>query len=146
MRLHKFLIYLGVFIFLGGLVGGCKPKVDMMEKAEHMFIKMVDKSAKKLDLTEDQKSKLEGLKAEIRKNFEEGRKEKQESVRKIKDEAMKENADIGRMTGYFQQITRAEAERINRAFDLLLGFQGNLNDAQKRKLTQKISDWVKKWD
>ncbi len=146
MRLNRFFISLMVMVFLGGLVVGCKPRTDMMETAECMFIKMVDHTAKKLDLNEDQKSKLQGLKAEIRKNFEEGRIEKKEAFRKIKEEAVKENADIGKMTGLFQESTRAEAQRINRAFDLLLGFQNNLNDMQKRKLTQMISDWVKKWD
>jgi len=29
---------------------------------------------------------------------------------------------------------------------LLMGFQSNLNDAQKKKLTQMISEKVKKWD
>ena len=125
MRLHKFFLYLMVLVFLGGLVVGCKPRHDMMSKAECGFIKMVDHTAKKLDLNEDQKAKLEGLKAEIRKNFEEGRIEKKEAFVKIKEEAMKENPDIGKMTGLFQESTKAEAQRINRAFDLLLGFQSN---------------------
>lgn len=147
MRLNRFFIYLMAMIFLGGLVVGCKPRADvMMAKAECLFIKMVNKTAGKLDLNEDQKAKLEGLKAEIRKNFEEGRIEKREAFAKIKQEGMKENPDIGKMTGLFQESTKAEAERINRAFDLLLGFQSNLNDTQKKKLTQMISDWVKKWD
>jgi hypothetical protein len=91
------------------------------------------------------KAKLEGL-SEIRKNFEEGRKEKREAFLKIKEEATKENPGIGNMTGFFQESTRAEAQRINRAFDLMLSFQNNLNEAQKKKLTQMISEWVKKWD
>ncbi|MGZ3559907.1 MAG: Spy/CpxP family protein refolding chaperone [Thermodesulfobacteriota bacterium] len=147
MRLHKFFLYLMVLVFLGGLVAGCKPRADtMMAKAECMFIKMVDHTAKKLDLNEDQKAKLEGLKLEIHKNFQEGRMEKKEAFLKIKEEGMKENPDIEKMTGLFQDSTKAEAQRINRAFDLLLGFQSNLNDTQKKKLTQMISDWVKKWD
>ncbi len=147
MRLHKLFICLMVLVFFGGLVVGCKPRPDaMMAKAECGFIKMVDHTAKKLDLNEDQKTKLEGLKAEIRKNFQEGRMEKKEAFVKIKQEGMKENPDIGTMTGLFQESTKMEAQRINRAFDLLLGFQSNLNDAQKKKLTQMISDWVKKWD
>ena len=145
MRLNRFFISLMVTAVLGGLVVGCKPHKDMMTKAECLFIKMVDKSARKLDLNEDQKAKLEGLKAEIRKNFQEGRIEEKEKFLKIKEEAAKENPDIGKMTGFFQESTKLEAERINRAFDLLLGFQNNLNDAQKKKLTQMISDWVKKW-
>jgi hypothetical protein len=136
-----------VMVFLGGLVVGCKPRADtMMAKAECMFIKMVDKTAGKLDLSEDQKTKLEGLKLEIHKNFQEGRMEKKEAFLRIKEEGIKENPDIGKMTGLFQESTKAEAQRINRAFDLLLGFQSNLNDTQKKKLTQMISDWVKKWD
>ena len=147
MRLGRFIIYLMVMVFLGGLVVGCKPRADtMLSKAECLFIKMVDKTAGKLDLNQDQKTKLEGLKAEIRKNFEEGRIEKREAFAKIKQEGMKENPDIGKMTGLFQESTKAEAQRINRAFDLLIGFQSNLNDTQKKKLTQMISDWVKKWD
>jgi hypothetical protein len=135
-----------IAILLGGLLIGCKPRIDTMGHAEKMFIKMVDKTAGKLDLNEDQKMKLEGLKAEIRKNFQEGQKEKKESFLKIKEETMKENPEIGKMTALFQGSTQAEAQRINRAFDLLLGFQSNLNDVQKKKLTQMISDWVKKWD
>lgn len=106
---------------------------------------MVDKTAAKLDLSEDQKVQLEKLKADIRKNFEDGRAEKAEALKKIKEEGMKENPDISKMTSLLQGILRDEAQRINQAFDLLLGFQKNLNDAQKNKLNEMISHWVKKW-
>lgn len=117
-----------------------------MSKAEKIFIKKVDKTAKKLDLNEDQKMKLESLKAEIRKNFQEGAKEKKEALKKIKEEGMKENADIHKMTSLLQGMLRNETQRFNNAFDLLLGFQGNLNDGQKKKLTEMITKHVKKWD
>jgi hypothetical protein len=146
MKQNRYLIYLVAAIFLAGFVVSCKPRTEMMSKAEYLFIKMVDKTARKLDLNNDQKTKLEELKAEIRKNFQEGRIEKRETFLKIKEEAMKENPQIRKMTALFQESTRAEAQRINRAFDLLLRFQSNLNDSQKKKLTQMISNWVKKWD
>jgi hypothetical protein len=117
-----------------------------MSKAEKLFIKMVDKTAGKLDLNEDQKMKLEGLKTEIRNNFKEGGKEKKETLMKIKEEGIKENSDIQKMTSSLQGMLRDETQRINKAFDLMLGFQSNLNDAQKKKLTQMISEWVKKMD
>jgi uncharacterized membrane-anchored protein YjiN (DUF445 family) len=117
-----------------------------MSKAEKIFVKKVDKTAKKLDLSEDQKIKLESLKAEIRKNFQEGAKEKKESLTKIKEEGTKENPDIQKMTSLLQGMFRNEAERYNKAFDLMTGFQRNLNDAQKTKLTEMITKYVKKWD
>jgi hypothetical protein len=117
-----------------------------MSKAEKLFIKMADKTARKLDRSEDQKTKLEGLKAEIRQNFQEGGKERKEALMKIKEEGMKENPDIQKMTSLLQGMFRDDAQRINRAFDLMLGFQSNLNGAQKEKLTRMISKWVKKWD
>jgi len=43
-------------------------------------------------------------------------------------------------------MLRDETQRFNKAFDLLLGFQSNLNEAQKKKLTEMISEKVKKWD
>jgi len=125
---------------------GCKPRIDTMSKAEKIFIKKVDKTAKKLDLNEDQRTKLESLKAEIRKNFQEGGKEKKEALAKIKEEGMKENADIQKMTSFLQGMLRDETQRFNKAFDLLLGFQGNLNDMQKKKLTEMVTKQVKKWD
>jgi len=146
MKRSRYLIYLMAVIFLGGLVIGCKPRIDTMSKAEKLFIKMVDKTAGKLDLNEDQKMKLEGLKTDIRKNFQEGGKEKKETLMKIKEEGMKENPDIQKMTSLLQGMLRDETQRINKAFDLMVGFQSNLNEAQKKKLTQMISEWVKKWD
>jgi hypothetical protein len=133
-------------IFLGGLVVGCKPRIDTMSKAEKIFIKKIDKTAGKLDLNDDQKAKLEGLKAEIRKNFQEGSKEKKEALTKIKEEAMKENPDIQKMTSLLQGMLKDEIQRYNKAFDLLLGFQSNLDEAQKKKLTQMVSERVKEWD
>jgi hypothetical protein len=56
-----------------------------MSKAEKLFIKMADKTARKLDRSEDQKTKLEGLKAEIRQNFQEGGKGRKEALMKIKE-------------------------------------------------------------
>ena len=48
------------------------------------------------------------------------------------------------MTSLLQGSFQDEAKRINQAFDLMLAFQNNLNEAQKKKLTQMISEWVKK--
>jgi len=50
------------------------------------------------------------------------------------------------MTSLLQGSFQDEAGRINQTFDLMLVFQDNLNEGQKRKLTRMISDWVKKWD
>jgi uncharacterized membrane-anchored protein YjiN (DUF445 family) len=133
-------------VFLVGGVIGCKPRIDTMAKAEKIFIKQIDKTAKKLDLNEDQRTKLEGLKAEIRKNFQEGAKEKKEALTKIKEEGIKDNPDVQKMTSFLQGMFRNETERYNKAFDLMNGFQGNLNDTQKKKLTEMISNYVKKWD
>lgn len=146
MRLNRYLICLTISILLGVSLIGCHPKIDTMSKAEKIFVKMVDKTASKLDLNENQKIQLERLKLDIHKNFQEGQVEKKDALIKIKEEGIKENPDINKMTSFLEGMLREETQRINRAFDLMLGFQKNLNEAQKKKLTQMISDWVKKWD
>jgi hypothetical protein len=103
---------------------------------------MVNKTAGKLDLSEHQKVQLEQLKMDIRKNFLEGQKEKEEAAARIKEEGMKENLDTQRVSFLLQGLLRNEMERMNRGFDLILNFQSNLNDIQKRKLTQMMSKWV----
>ena len=67
MKQKRYFIYLMPVLFLAAVVVGCKPRIDTMAHTEKLFIKMVDKSAGKLDLNEDQKMKLEGLKNEIQK-------------------------------------------------------------------------------
>ena len=146
MKLSRSFVCLMVAVFLAGGILGCKPRIDTMSEAERIFIKKVDRTAGKLDLNADQKTRLEGLKAEIRKNFQEGSKEKNEALTKIKEEAMKENPDIQKMTALLQEILRNEVGRLNKAFDLMVGFEANLNDMQKKKLTEMITKYVKKWD
>ena len=106
MKLSRYLHLLDIGCFFGGMSCGCKPRIDTMSKAEKIFIKKIDKTAGKLDLNEDQKGKLEGLKAEIRKNFQEGAKEKKEALMKIKEEGTKENPDIQKMTSLLQGMLR----------------------------------------
>ena len=146
MRLNRYLICLTISILLGVSLIGCHPKIDTMSQAEKIFVKMVDKTAAKMDLNENQKIQLERLKLDIHKNFQEGQVEKKHALIKIKEEGIKENPDINKMTSFLEGMLREETQRINRAFDLMLAFQKNLNEAQKKKLTQMISDWVKKWD
>jgi hypothetical protein len=146
MKLNRTFIIFLMMILLGVSFVGCHPKMDMMAKAERVFIKMVDHAAAKLDLTADQKIELERLKLDIRKNFQDGQIEKKEALVKIKEEGTKENSDIGKMTSLLQGSFRGETERINRAFDLMLDFQKNLNGDQKKKLNKMISEWVAKWD
>ena len=145
MKRSRYLICLMTAILLGSLFFGCRPHMDTMSKAEKIFIKMVDKTAGKLDLNENQKIQLERLKMEIRKNFQEGQKDKKEAFLKIKEEALKDNSDLQKMTSILQGSYQGDVKRINQAFDLMLAYQNNLNEGQKKKLTQMISDWVKKW-
>ena len=146
MNRGRFIISVMLAVFLVGGVMGCHPRTDPMSAAEKVFVEKIDKAAGKLDLSEDQKVKLEGLKAEVRKNFEEGRKENREAWTKIKEEAAKENPDIQTMTSLLQGILRDQTQRLNKGFDLMVGFQSNLNDVQKKKLAEMISKYVKKSD
>jgi len=130
---------LAVVLFVGLLVG-CQGNI--MSQSEKLFINMVNKTAGTLDLNENQRAELGRLKMDIRKNFLEGQKEKEEAAAKIKEEGMKESPDTQKMSSQLRELLRNEMERINRAFDLTLNFQGNLNDDQKKKLTQMISKWV----
>ena len=139
--MNRFFIVIFATVLVAGLIVGCQPGEDMAE-SEKLFIKMVDKTAGKLDLDENQKIQLEQLKRDLRKNFREGQKEKKEIAGKIKEEGIKEFPDNQRVTSLLQGIIRNETERIKRGFDLMLNFQKNLNDAQKKKLTQMISKWV----
>ena len=146
MNSNRTLICLLVIVLFGISLAACHPKIDILAEAEKGFIKNVDKTAAKLELNQDQKILLENLKLDIRKNFQEGGIEKKEAMLKIREEGGKENPNIQKMTSLLQGSFREETQRINRGFDLMLDFQKNLNDDQKKKLDKMISDWVAKWD
>jgi hypothetical protein len=146
MNWNRTLTSIVVVVLFGITLAGCHPRIDTMAEAEKVFVKMADKTAAKLELNQDQKVLLEKLKLDLRKNFQEGRIEKKEAMLKIKEEGRKETANIQKMTSLLQGSFREETQRINRGFDLMLDFQKNLNDDQKKKLNKMISDWVAKWD
>jgi hypothetical protein len=135
-----------VVILFGISLAGCHPKINTMAKVEKVFIKMVNHTAAKLDLTADQKIQLEQLELNIRKNFQEAAIEEKEAFVKIKQEGIRENPDLSKMTSLLQGSFKDETQRINRAFDLMLDFQKNLNENQRKKLSAMISEWVAKWD
>jgi hypothetical protein len=132
--------YACTVVLLAGLLFGCQG--NLMSQSEKLFIKMVNKTAGKLDLDENQKVQLERLKMDIRKNFLEGQEEKDEAAAKIREEGRKENPDTQKMSSLLKELLRNETERINRGFDLTLNFQSNLSDIQKKKLTRMITQWV----
>jgi periplasmic protein CpxP/Spy len=146
MKRNYFLLSLILVVLFGLTAVGCHPKMDTMTEARKIFVKMISKAASKLDLNDDQKIQLERLKADIRKNFDEGRIENMEAMKKIKEEGKKENPDIQQMTATFQGTLQNEVQRVNQAFNMMIDFQKNLNDDQKKKLTGMIVDWIKKWD
>ena len=146
MRTNRQFVYIPAAIFLALALAGCHPRMDAMATAEKVFIKKIDKAAGKLELNADQMAKLEQLKLDVRKNFQEGQAEHKEAMAKIREEGMKENPDIQKMTSLLQQSLRAETERINKAFDLMLDYQKNLNENKKKKLGQIISEKIRKWD
>jgi hypothetical protein len=127
-------------VLFAGFLVGCQG--NLMSQSEKLFIKMVNKTAGKLDLDENQKVQLDRLKMDIRKNFVEGQEEKDEAAAKIREEGRKENPDTQKMSSQLEELLRNETERMNRAFNLTLNFQSNLNDIQKKKLTQMITKWV----
>jgi len=138
--MKRFVGYACAAVLLAGFLLGCQG--NLMSQSEKLFIKMVNNTAGNLDLNDNQKLQLERLKMDIHKNFVEGQEEKDEAAAKIKEEGRKENPDTQKMSSQLKELLRNETERMNRAFDLTLNFQSNLNDIQKKKLTQMITQWV----
>jgi hypothetical protein len=138
--MKRFISYVFAAVLLVGFLVGCQG--NLMLQSEKLFIRMVNKTAGKLDLNENQKVQLERLKMDIRKNFVEGQEEKDEAAAKIREEGKKENPDTQKISFQLKELLWNETQRMNRAFDLTLNFQSNLNDIQKRKLTQMITKWV----
>lgn len=143
---NKYLSLVAIFLVLGLTIASCYPRMKAQPKIESYFVKKLDKTAAKLNLSSEQEAEFGKLKAEIRQNFQEGRTKKQEVLRQIKAEGAQEQPDIMKMTRLLQEVFDDEANRINGAFDLMIVFTDRLNETQKGKLIEMISAWVSKWD
>ena len=138
--MKRFIGYTCAALLLAGFLVGCQG--NLMSQSEKLFIRTVNKTVGKLDLNEEQKVQLDRLKMDIQKNFVEGQEEKDEAAAKIREEGRKENPDTQKMSSQLKELLGKEMERMNRAFDLILSFQSNLNDSQKKKLTQMMTQWI----
>ena len=138
--MKRFIGYTCAALLLAGFLVGCQG--NLMSQSEKLFIRTVNKTVGKLDLNEEQKVQLDRLKMDIRKNFVEGQEEKDEAAAKIREEGRKENPNTQKMSTQLRELLGKEMERMNRAFDLILSFQSNLNDSQKKKLTQMMTQWI----
>ena len=138
--MNRFIGYTCAALLLAGFLVGCQG--NLMSQSEKLFIRTVNKTVGKLDLNEEQKVQLDRLKMDIRKNFVEGQEEKDEAAAKIREEGRKENPDTQKMSTQLRELLGKEMKRMNRAFDLILSFQSNLNDSQKKKLTQMMTQWI----
>jgi hypothetical protein len=140
IALVALLLILGV-----GLVS-CGARMDDQRKVEAIFIKHLNKTAAKLELSPGQKTEFETLKAQIHQNFQEGRTQRQEAMEAIKKEGVQQQPDVTQMTRLFQGVLSDKTQRINNTFDLMLAFSNKLDEPQREKLSAMISDWVGRWN
>ena len=131
-----------VLFILGVVLFSCGPRMDDQRKVEAIFIKHLNKTAAKLELSPEQRTEFENLKAQIHQNFQEGRTKRQEAMEAIKKEGAQQQPDVTQMTRLFQGVLTDKTQRINNTFDLMLEFSTKLDEPQREKLTAMISDWV----
>jgi hypothetical protein len=135
-----------LLLILGAGLVSCGAKMDDQRKVEAIFIKHLNKTAAKLELSIEQKTEFETLKAQIHQNFQEGRTQRQEAMEAIKREGAQQQPDVTQMTRLFQGVLSDKTQRINSTLDLMLEFSNKLDTPQREKLTAMISEWVARWN
>jgi uncharacterized protein HemX len=134
-----------LLLILGVSFLSCGAQMDDQRKVEVIFIKHLNKTAAKLELSPEQRTEFENLKARIHQNFQEGRTQRQETMEAIKREGAQQQPDVAQMTRLFQGVLSDKTQRINNTFDLMLEFSNKLTEPQREKLAAMISDWVARW-
>jgi uncharacterized protein HemX len=135
-----------LLLILGAGLVSCGAQMDDQRKVEVIFIKHLNKTAAKLDLSPEQRTAFDNLKTRIHQNFQEGRTQRQEAMKAIKQEGAQQQPDVAQMTRLFQGVLSDKTQRINNTFDLMLAFSNKLDDPQRKKLSAMISDWVARWN
>jgi len=141
--MKKFLRHTGIFAIIGILgftLSACGHNHNPEEKAEWM----VHKITRKLDLNEDQQTKLQAVADEFIQHHRAQRQNKQQHMESLLAEIRKPEIDKAVLTQMFEQHQADIAQLAPRIIDKLAIFHASLDSEQKEKLAKKLEYFQKK--
>jgi hypothetical protein len=109
------------------------------EVAEFILWRM-DKTARKLNLTAEQKVKYEGLKSNITSRMSAGFEERQQMRARFLEEMNKENPDVQGLVEIAKTRINDFSGFLSKNLDLIADFYDSLNVDQKRLLNTEIRE------
>jgi hypothetical protein len=109
------------------------------EVAEFILWRM-DKTAQKLNLTGEQKTKYEGLKSNITSRMSSGFEERRQLRARFHEEMTKENPDVQGLVESVKTRINEFSGFLSKNLDLLADFYDSLNVDQKRLLNTEIRE------
>lgn len=141
MNLRKIFIPFAIIASLGALVlTGCgRHHHDPEEKAEWVFHKI----SKKLDLTDEQKVKLDAVKAEIMQHHKNHRAEKKQMMNTLITEIQKPEIDQAVILDMVSKHKSHVDEVAPGVIAKFSEFHASLSTEQKQKLVKKIEKFKK---
>jgi hypothetical protein len=100
----------------------------------------MDKTAQKLNLTGEQKTKYEGLKSNITSRMSSGFEERRQLRARFHEEMTKENPDVQGLVESVKTRINEFSGFLSKNLDLLADFYDSLNVDQKRLLNTEIRE------
>lgn len=128
------------------ILSGCKHeprycKDDFPEKV----VKIIDKSVKKLKLTEDQEKKYQTMRAEFIADLKKYIEERKVISRQVGDELYKDSVDMEKIAAIMKDNPPIREDMYRKAIDKFLEFYNILDEKQKKIITDKMQNFHKKF-
>ncbi|MDH5548156.1 MAG: hypothetical protein OEZ43_21480 [Gammaproteobacteria bacterium] len=143
MKFRKLFIPFALLAGIGTLfLSGCTRHHSPEDKADYI----VHKISKKMDLNEDQRSKLEAVKDEIMQHHAEHKAYKQQMIDDLIAEIEKPELDQNVLLGMVNHHKMTVEKVSPGVIEKLAVFHASLNDEQKKHMVEKIKIFRKHFD
>lgn len=107
---------------------------------------IVSKVSSKLDLTEEQKSKLDAVKAAVLDLHKEHQADRTQHLEELKAWIMSEKLEVTRVKALMAQRQKAMDQNVDRVFGKVSEFHSSLSTEQKKKAVELIDKFASHWE
>jgi len=131
-------LFIGVIVVLAGLLAGCGPHMFCDGDFSKHILSRMDSRVEKLELSDSQQEKYEGIRLKVKVNLDKGKEERREFFSELQIEINKENPDINAVTDLVKREFRDGPINLIDNLDLFAEFYNILDEDQREILITKL--------
>lgn len=131
-------LFVGVIVVLAGLLAGCGPHMFCDGDFSKHILSRMDSRVEKLELSDSQQEKYEGIRLKVKANLDKGKEERRKFFSELQIEINKEDPNINAVTDLVKRKFKDGPIHLTKNLDLFAEFYNILDEDQKEILIKRL--------